>query len=106
MPTTPRIIWSESLRSHADCLLNSDLCVIKNQDFVVRGLSDPIVGSEQPFRWGVWTSLNKVSFERVTNLWDDSKLLDEPPYFGWLSNSINLYSETLNLKVDVQSGKL
>ena len=99
--------WSESLRSNADSFLNSDLCVIKNHDFFVRGLIEiPIVGLEEPFRWGVWTSLSKVNFDKMTDLWEDPKLLDEPPYFGWLSNSIDLYPETLNLKTNVRSRKL
>ena len=99
--------WSESLRSNADSFLNSDLCVIKNHDFFVRGLIEiPIVGLEEPFRWGVWTSLSKVNFDKMTDLGEDPKLLDEPPYFGWLSNSIDLYPETLNLKTNVRSRKL
>jgi hypothetical protein len=98
--------WSESLRN-ADSFLNSALCVIKNESFFVRGLIEiPIVGSEQPFRWGVWTSLSKTNFDKMTDLWDDPRLLDEAPYFGWLSNSINLYPETLNLKTNVHSRKL
>jgi hypothetical protein len=96
--------WCESLRSDADSFLNSDLCVIKKQDFFVRGLIEiPVIGSDRPFRWGVWTSLSKANFDKITDLWDDPKLLDEPAYFGWLSNSINLYPETLNLKTNVKS---
>jgi hypothetical protein len=37
----------------------------------------------------------------MIDLWDNPSLLDEPPYFGWLSNSIDLYPETLNLKTNV-----
>jgi hypothetical protein len=96
--------WSESLRSDADSFLNSDLCVIKKQDFFVRGLIEiPVIGSDQPFRWGVWASLSKTNFDKMTDLWDDPKLLYEPAYFGWLSNSIDLYPETLNLKTNVKS---
>jgi len=42
----------------------------------------------------------------MVDLWHDSKLLDEPPYFGWLSNSIDLYPETLNLKTNLHSGDI
>lgn len=51
--------------------------------------------------YGVWSSLSEQSFKRVLELWDDPRRNDEPPYFGWLSNSIPGYPETLNLKVDV-----
>jgi hypothetical protein len=96
--------WSDTLKSDTDSLLNSDLCVIKNQDYFVRGLIEiPVIGSDQPFRWGVWTSLSKKNFDKMVELWDDPKLLDEPAYFGWLSSSIDIYPETLNLKTEVHS---
>jgi hypothetical protein len=99
--------WSENLRSDADSFLNSDFCVIRKHDFFVRALIEiPVIGSEHPFRWGVWTTLSKSNFDKMTSLWDDPKLLDEPAYFGWLSNSIDLYPETLNLKTNVQSRKV
>lgn len=96
--------WSASLQSDPDSFLNSDFCVIKNKDFFVRCLIEiPILGSEEHFRWGVWTTLSKANFDTMTNLWNDPKLLDEPPYFGWLSNSIDTYPETLNLKLTAHS---
>jgi hypothetical protein len=96
--------WSDDLKSDPDSFLNSDLCVIKNQDFFVRGLIEiPVRGSDQPFRWGVWTSLSKKNFDKIAELWDNPKLLDEPAYFGWLSSSIGIYPETLNLKANVHS---
>lgn len=96
--------WSEPLRADAGSVLNSDICVIKNHDFFIRGLLEiPIIGNERPFRWGVWTSLSKKNFDRMVELWDDPGLLSEPPYFGWLSTSIHLYPETLNLKTNVHS---
>ena len=96
--------WSESLKADPTCFLNSDLCVIKNNDYFVRGLIEiPVIGRQHSFRWGVWVSLHKRNFDKMVDLWSDPKLLDEPPYFGWLSNSIDLYPETLNLKTNVHS---
>ncbi|MFZ0953405.1 MAG: DUF2199 domain-containing protein [Candidatus Sulfotelmatobacter sp.] len=96
--------WSESLRADGDSFLNSDFCVIKKKDFFVRGLIEiPVIGRDEPFRWGVWTSLSKSNFDRIVDLWRDPKLLEEPPYFGWLSNSIELYPHTLNLKINLHS---
>jgi len=62
-----------------------------------------VIGRDERFRWGVWTSLSKSNFDRMVDLWHDPKLLDEPPYFGWLSSSIDLYPDTLNLKTNVHS---
>ena len=96
--------WSESLLKDADSFLNSDLCVIKEEDYFVRGLIEiPVIGRDEPFRWGVWTTLSKKNFDRMVKLWNDPKLVNEPPYFGWLANSIDLYPETLNLKTTVHS---
>jgi hypothetical protein len=64
-------------------------------------LEIPISGTDDVFGYGVWSSLSKKSFERLLELWDDPRRMEEPPYFGWLSNSIPGYPETLNLKVDV-----
>ncbi len=99
--------WSEGLRSDTDSFLNSDFCVIKKKDFFIWCLiEDPVIGHDEPFRWGVWTSLNKSNFDKMVNLWHDPRLLDETPYFGWLSNSIDLYPETLSLKANVHSKTL
>jgi hypothetical protein len=96
--------WSSILKADPDSFLNPDLCVIKKKDYFVRGLIEiPVIGSDQPFRWGVWASLSKTNFDNMVDLWDDPKLLDEPPYFGWLSNSLDEYPETLNLKTNVHS---
>ena len=35
----------------------------------------------------------------MVELWDDPKIVEEPPYFGWLSNNIPIYRTTLNLKL-------
>jgi len=61
----------------------------------------PVADSDQPLGYGVWSSLSKESFERVYDLWDDPKRTDEPPYFGWLSNSLPGYPETRSLPLDV-----
>lgn len=99
--------WSENLSTDADSFLSSDFCVIKNRDYFVRGLIEiPIVGTDQSFRWGVWSSLSKANFDRITKLWHDPQLLNEPPYFGWLSNSISFYPQTLNLKASVHSSTI
>lgn len=96
--------WSENARTKRDCFLNDDLCVIEKRDYFVRGLIEiPVIGSGRSFRWGVWASLGKTNFDKMVKLWDDPKLLDELSYFGWLSNSIHAYPQTLNLKVNVKS---
>lgn len=80
-------------------LLNEDVCVIDDHYFV-RGLIDlPIVGTNETFSWGVWGSLSRENFEKLMKLGDDPQRAELPPMFSWLSNSIDEYPETLNLKM-------
>jgi hypothetical protein len=89
------------------CELTSDLCVIDNQHFFIRGcLEIPVHDAPSPFVWGVWTSLSLTSFKRVVQLWDDPARENELPYFGWLCNSIPVYQSTLHLKTQVHTRSL
>ena len=99
--------WTRELDSDPDSFHNADLCVIRNEHFFVRGVIEiPISGHEGAFCYGVWVSLSKGNFQRMVDLWEDPAIVNEPPYFGWLCNSIDLYPETLNLKTNVKSRKV
>jgi len=81
--------------------LGPDACVIE-EDLFVRGcLEIPIIDRDEHFVWGVWVSVSRDSFKRILELWTAEDLDDEPPKFGWLSNSISRYPETLNLKTNL-----
>ena len=89
-----------------DDRLTEDLCRWTDDDgnpsFFIRGiLTIPVLDADDDVRFGVWSSLSERSFERVIELWDDPRRVAEEPYFGWLSNSLPGYPETLNLAVDV-----
>ncbi|MCQ3937427.1 MAG: DUF2199 domain-containing protein [Chloroflexi bacterium] len=80
-------------------LLSSDQCEIDNQYFFIVGNIDiPIIGTEQVFSWSVWISLSDSSYKRVSELWNTVGREKEPPYFGWLSTSLPIYPDTINLK--------
>lgn len=94
-----------------DDRLSDDLCVwtddAGDRSYFIRGvLVIPLVDSEETFGYGVWSSLSRKSFDRVYELWDDPARVDESPYFGWLSNSLRGYPETLNLPLDVVTAEL
>jgi hypothetical protein len=42
----------------------------------------------------------------MIELWHDPKIVDEPPYFGWLANKLPGYPDTLNLKASVHSNNV
>jgi hypothetical protein len=84
--------------------LSADFCDIDGSDFFVRGvIAIPIIGSKDVFMWGVWVTLSQPHFERMQKLWNDPQIVEEPPYFGWLSNKIPIYPDTLNLKTNISS---
>ena len=82
--------------------LNADLCIVDDEHFFIRGvLLVPIIGVEQSFGWGVWTTLSECNFHRYCDLWEVDDMSGERPYFGWFSNQLPFYPDTRNLKVDV-----
>jgi hypothetical protein len=83
-------------------LLSSDQCVIDDEHYFVRGCLDiPIHGGAEVFRWGVWVSLSKQSFHRMSEFWDAPGRESEPPFFGWLCTSLPGYPDTTTLKTHV-----
>jgi hypothetical protein len=95
----------------ADDWLGSDLCAWTNQEgekaYFIRGVLEiPILDSDEVLVYGAWSSLSETSFDRVWELWDDPARVEEPPYFGWLSNGIRGYPQTLNLPLDVVTAEL
>jgi len=84
--------------------LTSDLCVVDDAHFFVRGLLHlPVVGTGETFAWGVWSSLSKTNFMRYQQHYNED-MSDWQPMFGWFSNSLPDYPDTLNLAVSVQTG--
>ena len=87
----------------ARCRLSDDLCSVDGEYYFVRGvLQVPVVGTGIPFGWGIWSSLGKASFERYVKLFEAPNVTGEGPYFGWFSNRLPFYPDTLNLKLEVR----
>jgi hypothetical protein len=105
-------LW-DTEQDGADGFLNSDLCVVARpdggHDRFVRGVIEiPIIDGarkdEDSFGIGAWVSLSESNF----NWYVDHPEADEEeqgePWFGWLSNRIPVYRDTLNLKTNVCLG--
>ena len=83
--------------------LTTELCVIDNRWFFVRGVIEvPILGSDLRFRWGTWCSVSEKSHRVIYDNWDHPDLDRFPPVFGWLNTRLPLYPDTLNMKVSIQ----
>ena len=66
----------------------------------VRGVIEiPIIGMNDVFRYGVWASLGDASFKSAREAYEND--LAAGPFFGWISNRIEGYTDTTNLKSQV-----
>lgn len=84
--------------------IGSDQCILDNEHFSILGNLDlPMTGSEEVMRWTVWTTLSQANFERTSELWETAGREKEPPYFGWLSNPIPGYPQSMHLKTLVHT---
>jgi len=76
--------------------LTSDTCVIDGEHFFIRGVIEiPVHGEATPFGFTVWVSQKKENFETYVRHFESA---DIGPFFGWLSNRISFYPDTLLLK--------
>lgn len=101
-------VWDQTFADDPDSMLSSDQCVIKGQHCFIKGLIEiPVVGSEDPFSWGVWVSLSRDNFARALDMWNTPGREAEKPCFGWLTTELSLYSpSTLNLKTNAHTRPL
>jgi hypothetical protein len=84
-------------------ILTSDLCAVDYEHYFIRGvLRVPILGTNEEFCWGVWTTLSLDNFRRYESHYDHD-MSNWKPMFGWLSNQLPAYPETLNLKLSIQT---
>lgn len=74
--------------------------------FIIGNLDLPVRGSSEVIRWTLWSTLGKASFERCSELWEAEGRESEPPYFGWLSNSVPGYTGAINIALAVHTQPL
>ena len=87
--------------------LSADFCTISQgnaTDYFVRAVLEiPIEGVSDPFLWGVWVSLSEKNFNHYRETLKDPD--ESHCYFGWFSNRLPYYPDTLNLKTSVHPRK-
>lgn len=83
--------------------INDDLCYYTDEEgthYFARVIIEiPIHGVMEPFMWGVWVSLSKVSYEHYVETWNEPDI--EKIYFGWFCNKLPYYASTYSLATDV-----
>lgn len=100
------IYWGDRRKWPAPrgCSFNKDYCVIDNDGHFIRAILEiPILGTSEVFTFGVWSTLSEANFKREKKLARDPDRVKEQPYFGWFSNRIWQYPDTLNLKCNLHS---
>ena len=72
--------------------------------FFVRGcLEIPILGRGEPCLWGLWASIRQEVFDEISDCWNqEGRERTHGPFKGRLANSLSVYPETLNLKVEIR----
>ena len=101
------IYWTDDLSGDEKSELAHDTCVIRGEHFFIKGnIEIPIIGSDEIFAYTVWASLSENSFQQAESRWNDPQRTEEEPYFGWLSNQLLGYPDTVNLKTLVHTRQL
>jgi hypothetical protein len=71
--------------------------------FYVRGVIHlPVERSSKEFCFGVWIDVSEGDFYHLTELWHDEGDSATRPFFGRLANELNLYPESIGLRVALQ----
>jgi hypothetical protein len=84
--------------------LSEDFCVLEGQHFFVRAVLELQIrgGGGEQFGFGVWSTLSRDNFVRYVETFDSGEQDGLGPWFGWFSNRLEGYPETLSLKCQVQ----
>ena len=83
--------------------LTDDFCILAGEHHFVRCvLRLPLVGAAgEYFAFGVWSTLSKKNFAVYTESFDSGEQEGLGPWFGWFSNRLKGYPDTLKLKCQV-----
>jgi hypothetical protein len=62
-----------------------------------------VLRHSEPFLWGLWTSVRQDVFDQIADCWtQEGREKTHGPFKGRLANSLSVYPETLNLKVEIR----
>ncbi len=82
---------------------SNDLCVIDGERFFIRAvLPLPVEARERVYKIGLWIEVNQPAFERIYELWDETKQDEEEPFQCYVANSIPTLPETTGLSAEVR----
>lgn len=90
--------------SGATHILTEDFCILEGEHHFVRAVLElPIIGAPgEVFGFGVWSTLSERNFRLYAQTFDSGEQDELGPWFGWFSNRLKGYPDTLNLKCQVR----
>jgi hypothetical protein len=85
--------------------ITGEFAVMDKQPFVQGCIAIPIIGRDTPFYWCVWASFSCKDFARAAYVRSipDEHRSQEPDYLGELATKIEIYPNTLGLKLQIET---
>lgn len=85
--------------------LIDEFAVIDKSPFVQGCIAIPVIGRDMPFYWCVWASFSCQDFARASYIRSipDEYRRAEPDYSGTLATEIEIYPNTLGLKLQIET---
>jgi len=94
--------WASGEERSAEFELTSDTCVWNNEHFFIRCvLAIPYSDQCGALSFGVWSTLSEANYKLYLDAWDRPDRSDLEPMFGWFSNQLPGYPDTMNLACEV-----
>jgi hypothetical protein len=82
---------------------NRNFCVLDEERFFVRVLLPlPVHGREDEYNIGLWAEVDRRSFDRVYELWEEPDRASEPAMSAKLANEVPLSEGSLGMSADLQ----
>ena len=95
--------WASEAERASDFELTSDTCIWKDEHFFIRCVLEiPFSDRNDALNFGVWSTLSEANFKLHLDAWDQPDRSYLGPMFGWFSNQLPGYPETVGLACQVQ----
>ncbi len=99
--------WADSFANDPSSQLQSEVCVIQDQFFFIKGNVEITLGTTgQIFNYTIWTTISKEHFQQTLKVWQNPRRVDLKPYPGEIANELVGYPNTIGLKVKIHTRKM
>ena len=79
--------------------LSEDFCVVDGKNFIIRCVLEiPITGLENPFGFGIWSSLSKENFQKYLEEFDEGISSEPQTWSSWFCSELSYFGNTFGQK--------